>query len=195
MDRGRADIMPATAWDQSMAGASRSGHCGIENLNGRAMTTDMLSWERHLWETGYTHIAGVDEVRAGCAGWSLVAAAVVLPTTSIELLAGETWSTVRDSKTLTHRRRTISAAAIHANAAQVSIVAIPNEEVDAIGIAAANRLAMEQAVMHLVPEPDILLIDAMTLDLAIPQIGMIDGDAQSLSIAAASIVAKVYRDC
>jgi ribonuclease HII len=63
-----------------------------------------------------------------------------------------------------------------------------------IGVAAANRQAMERAVAGLAIEPDVLLIDAMTIDLDTPQIGIIDGDAQSLSIAAASIVAKVYRD-
>ncbi len=158
------------------------------------MTTDTLSWERQLWEAGYTRIAGVDEVGRGALAGPLVAAAVVLPTTSIEILTGEMWSTVRDSKTMTHLRRTSSSIAIHASGAEVSITQIPNDEVDAIGIAAANRLAMERAVMNLAIEPDVLLIDAMTLDLDLPQIGVIDGDAQSLSIAAASIVAKVYRD-
>jgi ribonuclease HII len=68
------------------------------------------------------------------------------------------------------------------------------DEIDAIGINPANRSAMERAVLALSSEPDMLLIDALTLDLDTPQIGVIDGDAQSISIAAASIVAKVTRD-
>ena len=67
-------------------------------------------------------------------------------------------------------------------------------EIDMIGINPANRAAMERAVLAMATEPDMLLIDAVTLDMDTPQIGVIDGDAQCLSIAAASIVAKVTRD-
>lgn len=158
------------------------------------MAADMLAWERQLWDAGYTHIAGVDEVGRGALAGPLVAAAVILPTTSIEVLTSDSWATVRDSKTMTHLRRTTTATAIHASGAVVSIAEVPCDELDTLGVGAANRIAMERAVINLPVEPSILLIDAMTLDLDMPQIGVIDGDAQSLSIAAASIVAKVFRD-
>jgi ribonuclease HII len=104
------------------------------------------------------------------------------------------WSAIRDSKTLTHRSRERLAGWIIASGARIAIAEVPQEELDTIGLAAANRCAMERAVASLAPEPDMLLIDAMTLDLDTPQIGVIDGDAQCLTIAAASIVAKVHRD-
>jgi ribonuclease HII len=151
---------------------------------------DLLAWERQLWEGGYLAIAGVDEVGRGALAGPLVAAAVILPTTH----AGANWANVRDSKTLTHRRREQLAGWILESGAQVAIAEVHQDELDAIGVAAANRCAMERAVAGLPSEPDMLLIDAMTLDLDTPQIGVIDGDAQCLSIAAASIVAKVHRD-
>jgi ribonuclease HII len=157
--------------------------------------TDTLTWERQLWEGGYRLIAGVDEVGRGALAGPLVAAAVILPSIFIELVAIEPgWLDVRDSKTISHRKRSELAAWIHASGATVSIASVSCDELDAIGTAAANRCAMERAVTGLAAEPDMLLIDAMTIDLDTPQIGIIDGDAQSLSIAAASIVAKVHRD-
>ena len=154
---------------------------------------DMLSWERQLWDGGYQLIAGVDEVGRGALAGPLVAAAVILPTTTSRS-GDRDWSAIRDSKTLTHRRRERLRRRDYRQRGPGRIAEIPKEELDAIGIAAANRCAMERAVAGLAPEPDILLIDAMTLDLATPQIGVIDGDALCLSIAAASIVAKVHRD-
>jgi ribonuclease HII len=79
-------------------------------------------------------------------------------------------------------------------AVAVGIGMVAVHEIDCFGIAAANRMAMERAVANLTVAPEVLLIDAAVTDLGLPQIGLIDGDARSLSIAAASIVAKVYRD-
>lgn len=158
-------------------------------------TVDLLTWERDLWDGGYTRIAGVDEVGRGALAGPLVAAAVILPQAIAGCEARDPgWSAVRDSKTLPPASRTFLAGWIVEQGAVVSIAETGCEELDSIGIAAANRLAMERAVLGLVVDADILLIDAMTIDLDTPQIGIIDGDAQSLSIAAASIVAKVYRD-
>ncbi len=155
--------------------------------------TDPLAWERQLWEGGYLRIAGVDEVGRGALAGPLVAAAVILPPSAAE--AGDSgWSAVRDSKTLSPVSRTFLAQWVLEQGAVVSIAEISCLELDAIGVAAANRCAMERAVLGLAVEADMLLIDAMTIDLDTPQIGIIDGDAQSLSIAAASIVAKVHRD-
>jgi ribonuclease HII len=76
----------------------------------------------------------------------------------------------------------------------VGIGIVEVEELDEIGLSAANRIAMERAVFALDPFPEVLLIDAAVVDLALTQVGLIDGDARCLSIAAASVVAKVTRD-
>ncbi len=155
----------------------------------------MLTYERDLWQIGYQTIAGVDEVGRGALAGPLVAAAVILPAdlrNSVERSAF--WSTVRDSKTVSAESRSELALAIMAEALAVGVGIVPVKELDAIGLGAANRLAMEYAVADLSVIPDALLIDAMTIDTGTDQLGVIDGDALSLSIAAASIVAKVYRD-
>lgn len=155
----------------------------------------MLFFERHLWRSGFSIIAGVDEVGRGALAGPLVAAAVVLPP-DIERLRTRPsfWDEVRDSKTLSPRTRTELSRQIVAAARCSHVAMIQAALLDEIGLAAANRCAMEQAVLGLAVEPDMLLVDAMTLDLPCPQVGIIDGDATSLSIAAASIVAKVARD-
>lgn len=157
--------------------------------------TDYLAWERQLWEAGYTAIAGVDEVGRGALAGPLVSAAVILPLQHDGVMEAEpVWAAIRDSKVLSARKRTSLATAIHDSGALISIASVSCEEIDVLGITAANRTAMERAVLGLDVSPDMLLIDALTIDLDTAQIGVIDGDAQSLSIAAASIVAKVYRD-
>lgn len=156
---------------------------------------DLLENERAAWQAGYRMIAGVDEVGRGALAGPLVAAAVILPTDIERTLAAPCfWNEVHDSKTLTSNTRTDLARRIHEAALCTSIAMIPVDLLDEIGLTAANRSAMEQAVLGLDIEPDLLLIDAMTLDLEHPQLGIIDGDALSLSIAAASIIAKVARD-
>jgi len=160
-----------------------------------AAPVDMFSWERQLREGGYRCIAGIDEVGRGALAGPLVAAAVVIPTGSNddpEMTSG--WMAIRDSKSIAHRRRATIAKWIHASGAIIGIAAVSHEELDEIGLAAANRCAMERSIRALAEQPDMLLIDAMTLNFDTPQIGIIGGDAQSLSIAAASIVAKVHRD-
>ncbi len=154
---------------------------------------DLLEWERQLWAADYPLIAGVDEVGRGALAGPLVAAAVILPPFA-RLEPSGFWTMIRDSKTVTPRLRSTLAEHIHASGAVVSIAEVSAAELDEIGVSAANRTAMERAVAGLDVEPNLLLIDAMTLDLDTPQIGIIDGDALSLSIAAASIVAKVHRD-
>ena len=156
---------------------------------------DLLTWERQLWEGGYTTIAGVDEVGRGALAGPLIAAAVVLPEEGRESPAWiEVKELIRDSKTISARRRERIHDAIMESGVHVGIGMVEADEIDTIGINPANRAAMERAVLALTTEPDMLLIDAVTLDMGTPQIGVIDGDAQCLSIAAASIVAKVTRD-
>lgn len=150
--------------------------------------------ERYLASHGVETIAGVDEVGRGALAGPLMAGAVVLPAPADLLRDIEFWSIVRDSKTLSFKRRAVLAEGIQARARSWSLGTVEPDELDAIGLSAANRTAMERAVWALDVEPDYLLIDATTIDHPLPQQGIIDGDALSLSIAAASIIAKVTRD-
>ncbi|MFN8676762.1 MAG: ribonuclease HII [Thermomicrobiales bacterium] len=138
-------------------------------------------------------VAGVDEVGRGAMAGPLVAAAVILPACRREDL-GEALAGVRDSKLLTHERRVTMLTDIEAVAQSIGVGVVPVDEVDRMGLGAANRIAMERAVLQLDVEAEALVIDACVIDLGLPQLGPIDGDALSLSIAAASIVAKVTRD-
>lgn len=141
-------------------------------------------------------VAGVDEVGRGAMAGPLVAAAVILPSDSDdgdhEITA--TLTEVRDSKLLSPETRERLLPLICGAAIGVGVGIVEVIELDAIGVGAANRLAMERAVGALSIAPDALLLDATTLALDLPQVGLIKGDAVCLSIAAASIVAKVTRD-
>jgi ribonuclease HII len=153
-----------------------------------------LVYERDLLDGGIGLIAGVDEVGRGALAGPLVAASVILPPLDEIERDAAFWGAVRDSKTITMSRRITLAEGIMERACSWSIAAVPPEELDDLGVGPANRIAMERAVFGLHQEPEMLLIDAMTLDYDLPQLGIIDGDALSLSIAAASIIAKVARD-
>ena len=155
-----------------------------------------FSLERSFWAGGMDVVAGVDEVGRGALAGPLVAAAVILPACAgsrlrrlRSLLAG-----VRDSKELSADQRAKFVAPIRAAAQGVGVGLVASTEVDELGLAAANRVAMERAVLALAQVPDALLLDACTLDLGLPQSGPIDADARSLSVAAASIIAKTTRD-
>lgn len=152
-----------------------------------------LEWETVFWECGIPCVAGVDEVGRGAMAGPLVAAAVILPADRRSDL-GEALFGVRDSKVLTHERRVEMLADIEAIAQSIGVGVVPVDELDSMGLGAANRIAMERAVLQLDVDANALLVDACVIDLGIPQLGPIDGDALSLSIAAASIVAKVTRD-
>jgi ribonuclease HII len=159
---------------------------------GTGITT--LTYERSLWDAGYATLAGVDEVGRGALAGHLTAAAVILPPQHRIEADAAFWSAVRDSKTISVARRSVLAQEIARRCIAWGVAAIEVEELDEVGVGAANRIAMERAVMSLDREPDVLLIDAMTVDTGLPQLGIIDGDALSLSVAAASIIAKVARD-
>lgn len=148
-------------------------------------------WEQGWWSAGYRSVCGVDEVGRGALAGPLVAAAVQLPwaPTCLDALA-----LVADSKTLDRPTREALSAVVLATADAVGIGEVSAAEIDEVGLGPANRLAMLRAVAALPAEPDALLLDAVTLDLGLPQVGLVDGDARCLSIAAASIVAKVHRD-
>jgi ribonuclease HII len=150
--------------------------------------------EQAFWNHGYRAVAGVDEVGRGAMAGPLVAAAVVLPVGIDRTADPALLSEIRDSKLLNHRRRERILPYIQEIAVATGIGLVEPEEIDAIGVGPANRIAMERAVEHLECLTDALLLDATTIDHALPQVGIIDGDAKSVSIAAASIVAKVARD-
>jgi ribonuclease HII len=155
-----------------------------------------LSIELAFWAADLRLVAGVDEVGRGAMAGPLVAAAVVLPSDSGDGAGwvGSTLVDVRDSKLLSEDERRRLLPLICATAIGVAIGVVESGELDEIGVGAANRLAMERAVLALPIRPEVLVLDATTLDLDLPQVGLIDGDARCLSIAAASIVAKVTRD-
>ncbi len=155
-----------------------------------------LVTERAFWSAGLRLVAGVDEVGRGAMAGPLVAAAVVLPPEigGIDESAAAALEGVRDSKQLSPEQRERLLPGICAVALGVGVGVVEVAELDAIGVGPANRLAMQRAVLALPVEPDALILDATTLDLDLPQVGLINGDAICLSIAAASIVAKVTRD-
>lgn len=137
---------------------------------------------------GYRRIAGLDEAGRGPLAGPVVAAAVVLPTRC--RLMG-----CNDSKQLSKIERERLYTVITERAVGIGIGSATEEEIDRLNILAAARLAMDRAVAALCPQPDCLLIDAVTLpNCMIPSRSIIKGDALCLSVAAASIVAKVTRD-
>ena len=153
----------------------------------------MLSadWEQGWWSAGYRSVCGVDEVGRGALAGPLVAAAVQLGEDSASF---DRLSLVADSKTLDRATRVELSIIVGEVAHGIGIGLVSAAEIDEIGLGPANRLAMLRAVVALPVRPDAVLLDAMTVDLDVPQVGLIDGDARCLSIAAASIVAKVHRD-
>lgn len=137
---------------------------------------------------GYRRIAGLDESGRGPLAGPVVVAAVVLPTRC--RLAG-----CNDSKQLSESKREELYALIFQRAVGIGIGSATEQEIDRLNILEATRLAMHRAIAALVPPPDCLLTDAVSLPgCVIPTRSIVNGDALSLSIAAASIVAKVTRD-
>jgi ribonuclease HII len=145
-------------------------------------------FEKVLRNNGFRHIAGVDEVGRGALAGPVVAAAVILDG------AGE-YSEIRDSKTLSPSRRERLSARISREAQGMAFGVSSEKVIDRINILRATQRAMRQAIRNLPIRPDLVLVDGFWLPgLRFPCIGVIDGDARSYSIAAASIVAKVRRD-
>jgi len=143
--------------------------------------------ERDLRARGYIHVAGTDEVGRGSLFGAVVAGAVILsPDRPIRGL--------NDSKLLGPERREELAHRIRERAAAWSVAAVDAAAIDRINIYQASRLAMKMALQLLVVTPDFVLVDAVPLDIPQPQQPIIHGDARCHAIAAASIVAKVYRD-
>ena len=147
----------------------------------------MLAYEKELYTQGIQLIAGVDEVGRGPLAGPVVAAAVILPEDC--KISG-----LNDSKKIPKSKHKEIYEAVLQNAIAIGIGIKDNQVIDQVNIYEATKLAMREAIGQLEPQPQHLLIDAMRLDLPISQTSIIKGDANSLSIAAASIVAKVTRD-
>jgi ribonuclease HII len=174
--------------------ATRNQPCREEEISPSAAKLRLLKrlrctlkFEKLAWASGAALVAGVDEVGRGSLFGPVVAAAVVLNSTY--RIRG-----LRDSKLLPAERREVLAERIREHAIAWSISAVDVARIDQINIYQSSKLAMHEAVKQLQPAADHLLIDAMKLDMDVPQRAIIHGDALSASIAAASILAKVERD-
>ena len=148
---------------------------------------DLLNYENELYNKGIKLIAGVDEVGRGPLIGPVVAAAVILPENY--KLEGLT-----DSKKLSEKKRDMFYEVINKDALFIGIGIIDEKKIDEVNIYEATKLAMKSSIDSLSIKPEHILIDAMPLELDIPSTSIIKGDAKSLSIAAASVIAKVTRD-
>jgi ribonuclease HII len=149
--------------------------------------TEMSKFEHTAQQKGYRLVAGIDEVGRGPLAGPVVAAAVILPENCTIL-------GLNDSKKLSAKKREELYVQIQNRAIAVGIGLADHEVIDQINIYQATKQAMIMALEDLCFAPDYLLIDAMELEVSVPQESLIKGDARSISIAAASIIAKVTRD-
>ena len=147
----------------------------------------MSVYEQKYHKKGYQYIAGIDEVGRGPLAGPVIAAAVILP-------IGFYLPGIDDSKKLSEQKREEYFAEICEKSIAIGIGRIESDEIDRINIYEATKKAMLSAILQLKPQPDFLLIDAMPLQTPYPTESIIKGDGLSVSIAAASIVAKVTRD-
>lgn len=148
---------------------------------------DQYKFEKELWNQGIKYVAGVDEVGRGPLIGPVVTACVILPEDFI--LPGLT-----DSKKLTEKKREEFYPYIMEHALSVSVGMMDEKVIDEVNIYEATKLAMYQAINNSKIKPEHVLIDAMKLDLDIPSTSIIKGDMKSISISAASVIAKVTRD-
>lgn len=148
---------------------------------------EMSQYERMYKKQGYTNIAGIDEVGRGPLAGPVVAAAVILPD-DFNILG------IDDSKKLTENKREELFVSIREVAISIGVGIVDAKEIDEINIYEATKKAMGAAISDLHILPDFLLVDAMKLTTPFPSEAIIKGDSKSISIAAASIIAKVTRD-
>lgn len=154
------------------------------------MITPSFDHERVYWDSGITVVAGIDEVGMGALAGPVVAAAVIFAPASV--LRG----TIRDSKQLSVGQRVQAVESIKQQALAWAVGEASVGEINQLNIRQASHLAMRRAVAALLVLPELLLIDGNPVQLheVIPAVSIIKGDQRSYSIAAASILAKVYRD-
>lgn len=148
---------------------------------------DKLKYEYECIAKGYRYIAGVDEVGRGPLAGNVVCAAVIMPMNDI--IEG-----VDDSKKLSQKKREYLSGLIMEIALAYSIAEVSPTTIDDINILQATKLCMRKAVEGLNISPDVVLIDALDLDLSVPVVPIIKGDMLSYTIGCASIIAKEYRD-
>lgn len=152
-------------------------------------SVDLYAYERELYENGVSYIGGVDEVGRGPLIGPVVTACVVLPKDFV--LEGLT-----DSKKLSEKKRNLFFSYIKEHAVACEVGMCSPEEIDTYNIYNATKIAMQRAIDKVREKIELehVLVDAMPLTLDIPSTSIIKGDAKSISIAAASVVAKVTRD-
>ncbi|MBC1383755.1 ribonuclease HII [Listeria innocua] len=148
---------------------------------------EMKRYETDLFKQGFQYIAGVDEVGRGPLAGPVVAAAVILP-------ADFSVVGINDSKQLNEAKRDMLFDVIKEKAISIGIGIIDHDVIDQVNIYEATKIAMRTALEELNPAPDFILIDAMPLKYSEAELSLIKGDTKSISIAAASIIAKVTRD-
>ena len=195
LSRCSIDALPAQL--KQWEGDSRKGVQNVltsfrkkyeRHLQEQARLEEILTYERGCWAAGYALVAGIDEVGRGPLAGPVVAAAVILPQEC--KIEG-----VNDSKKLSAAKREELYDVIMEKAVAVGIGMASSQRIDEINILQATYEAMREAISKLAVEPGILLNDAVTIpEVVVPQVPIIKGDAKSLSIAAASIIAKVTRD-
>lgn len=145
------------------------------------------TFETKYYEEGFQYIAGTDEVGRGPLAGPVVASAVIMP-------KGFYIEGVTDSKKLSSKKRKELRTQIEKNALSIVTVFIDEDTIDQINIYEASRLAMQQAIKGLSPQPDFVLSDAMPLHIEIENLPIIKGDEKSFVIGCASIIAKEIRD-
>lgn len=151
-----------------------------------------LRFEQALWSSGLHRVGGIDEAGRGAWAGPVAAAVVILP---VDLDLPGRLSGVRDSKQMTPAQRAFWAVQIREVALDWGTGLASNQEIDAIGIVPATCLAARRALENLRRPPEHLLIDYLLLpEVPLPQVPIVKGDARSLTIAAASVLAKTTRD-
>jgi ribonuclease HII len=151
-------------------------------------TREMGGFERAARGRGYRRIAGIDEAGRGPLAGPVIAAAVILPPEYEN-------PHIKDSKTLSPRQRESMLELIERDAVAIGIGVVESQVIDRVNILQATLIAMKEAVLDLFPPADYLLIDGLNgIQIAVPQETIVGGDGRSISVAAASIVAKVSRD-
>jgi len=156
----------------------------------------VLRFEQEAWAGGFLCVAGVDEAGRGPLAGPVVAAAVVFEKAFLEAEAKKCLAGLDDSKKLPASRREFFHALISACPhARTGVASASVEEIDSLNILRATHLAMKRAIEKLAPPPDLALVDGLPVKgLPVPHRAIVGGDASSLSIAAASVMAKVTRD-
>ena len=148
---------------------------------------ELLEYEKKCLDAGYKYICGVDEVGRGPLAGPVTCTAIIMPLD--DLIQG-----VNDSKKVSKNKRIKLYDIIMEKAIAVNTVSYDNHQIDEMNILEATKACMRDAIMGLSVKPDIVLVDALKLDIPYKTMGIIKGDALSYSIASASIVAKVTRD-